>query len=130
MSQMMQPYLALPDAVVVLEVGVDDAQRAVAVAGAAGPLVLAGEDADGVAALFPAALALLVVDAAGDVDGAARVHLLVAGLRQPRLNGARCNRKKFPMIRGLLRPPPGRLSVKLRVVSLVARNGWLEMCKM
>ena len=36
----------------------------------------------------------LVVDAAFDVDGAARVDLLVPGLRQPRLDGARCNRRK------------------------------------
>ena len=52
--------LALPDAVVVLEAGVEYSQRAVAVPGAAGlPLVLAGKDADGFAALLPAALALL-----------------------------------------------------------------------
>ena len=88
-------HLALPDAIVVLEAGIDDAQCAVAVLGAAGPLVLAGEDADGVATLFPAALALLVVDAAGDVDGAAGVALLVHGPRQPRLDGPRCNRR-FP----------------------------------
>ena len=93
MSNKWQPYLALPDAVIVLEAGVDDSERAVAVAGAAGPLVLAGEDADGVAALLPAALALLVGHAARDVDGAAGVHLLVPRLRQPRLDGRSCNRR-------------------------------------
>ena len=97
LSQVRLPHLALPDAVVVLEAGVDDPERAVAVGGAARrrPLVLAGEDADGVAALLPAALALLVGHAALHVDGAARVHLLVARLRQPRLNARGCNRR-FP----------------------------------
>ena len=86
------PHLALPDAVVVLEAGVDDPEGAVAAGGAGAarrPLVLAGEDADGVAALLPAALALLVGHAALHVDRAARVHLLVPRLRQPRLDARR-----------------------------------------
>ena len=94
LTRVRPPHLALPDAVVVLEAGVDDPEGAVAVGGAARrPLVLAGEDADGVAALLPAALALLVGHAALHVDGAARVHLLVARLRQPRLDARGCNRR-------------------------------------
>ena len=76
---------ALPDAVVVGQLGVQDAQRAVAALEVARPLVLAGEDADGRAVLLPAALPPHVVDHAAQEDVAARVHLLVGRLRGPRL---------------------------------------------
>jgi len=75
--------LALPDAVIVLQAGVGDPERAVSGFGRGGPLVLLGVDADRDTVSLPTTLALLALDDAWQDDSALRVDLLVVRLLGP-----------------------------------------------
>ena len=77
--------LALPDAVVKLQAGVEDAEGAVALGGLPRPLVLVQVDADGLPVLRPPALALLAPHLALEDHLPARVDLRVARLLKPSL---------------------------------------------